>query len=134
MSLRITERELEGFNAALAASCITALRRLMRAAGKILTRRRRASNITASRLKMSIGSPSQGSAPHRGDHAARAGLDECHVADLLAQKKPSMAWLNSRSANLAGKNREKLATLEKDNARRAKIVRPFTEKRQARSQ
>lgn len=63
-----------------------------------------------------------------------AGLDERRIADLLGQKTPSMARHYSRSANLADKNRETMATLEKENARRAKIVKPFAEKRQTRSE
>jgi len=62
-----------------------------------------------------------------------AGLDERRIADLLGQKTPSMARHYSRSANLADKNRETMATLEKENARRAKIVKPVPEKRQTRS-
>lgn len=53
-----------------------------------------------------------------------AGLDERRIADLLGQKTPSMARHYSRSANLAEKNRETMATLEKENERRAKIVKP----------
>ncbi|XDA97704.1 tyrosine-type recombinase/integrase [Sulfitobacter sp. LCG007] len=63
-----------------------------------------------------------------------AGLDERRIADLLGQKTPSMARHYSRSANLADKNRETMATLEKENARRAKIVKPVPEKRQTRSE
>ncbi|MBR2656929.1 MAG: hypothetical protein IKD58_10685 [Loktanella sp.] len=61
-----------------------------------------------------------------------AGLDERRIADLLGQKTPSVARHYSRSANLADKNRETMATLEKANARRAKIVVPVAEKRQTR--
>jgi len=53
-----------------------------------------------------------------------AGLDERSIADLLGQKTPSMARHYSRSADLADKNRETMATLEKENERRAKIVKP----------
>ena len=53
-----------------------------------------------------------------------AGLDERRISDLLGQKTPSMARHYSRSANLAEKNRETMATLEKENERRAKIVKP----------
>jgi integrase len=41
-----------------------------------------------------------------------AGLDERRIADLLGQKTLSMARHSSRSANLAAKNRETMATLE----------------------
>jgi integrase len=47
-----------------------------------------------------------------------AGLDERRIADLLGKKTPSMARRYSRSANLADKNRETMATLGKENARR----------------
>ncbi|WP_198666183.1 tyrosine-type recombinase/integrase [Tropicimonas sp. IMCC34043] len=40
-----------------------------------------------------------------------AGLDKRRIADLLGQKTPSMARHYSRSANLADKNRETMATL-----------------------
>lgn len=63
-----------------------------------------------------------------------AGLDERRIADLLRQKTPSMVRHYSRSANLADKNRETMATLEKKNARRAKIVKPVPERRQTRSE
>lgn len=57
-----------------------------------------------------------------------AGLDERRIADLLGQKTLSMARHYSRSANLAAKNRETMATLESENARRnaggARIVKP----------
>lgn len=53
-----------------------------------------------------------------------AGLDERRIADLLGQKTPSMARHYSRSANLAEKNRETIATLEKENERRSKVVKP----------
>ena len=53
-----------------------------------------------------------------------AGLDERRIADLLGQKSLSMARHYSRSANLAAKNRETMATLESENARRARIVKP----------
>lgn len=56
-----------------------------------------------------------------------AGLDERRIADLLGQKTPSMARHYSRSANLADKNRETMATLEKENERRVKIVKPSPE-------
>ena len=58
-----------------------------------------------------------------------AGQDERRIADLLGQKTPSMARHYSRSANLADKNCETMATLEVENARRAKIVKPSAEKR-----
>jgi len=61
-------------------------------------------------------------------------VDERRIADLLGQKTPSMARHYSRSANLADKSRETMATLEKENARRAKIVKPVPEKRQTRSE
>ncbi|MEL6621125.1 MAG: hypothetical protein AAFP16_19800, partial [Pseudomonadota bacterium] len=53
-----------------------------------------------------------------------AGLDERRIADLLGQKTPSMARHYSRSANLADKNRETMATLEEENRRRAESVKP----------
>ena len=53
-----------------------------------------------------------------------AGLDERRIADFLGQKTLSMARHYSRSANLAAKNRETMATLETENARRARIVKP----------
>jgi integrase len=53
-----------------------------------------------------------------------AGLDERRIADLLGQKALSMARHYSRSANLASKNRETMATLETENAKRAQIVKP----------
>ena len=53
-----------------------------------------------------------------------AGLDERRIADLLGQETLSMARHYSRSANLAAKNRETMATLETENARRAQIVKP----------
>ena len=53
-----------------------------------------------------------------------AGLDERRIADLLGQKTPSMARHYSRSANLAYKNRETIATLEEENRRRAESVKP----------
>ena len=55
---------------------------------------------------------------------AQAGLDERRIADLLGQKTPSMARHYSRSANLADKNRETMATLEEENRRRAESVKP----------
>ncbi|MBL4927767.1 hypothetical protein [Fuscibacter oryzae] len=55
---------------------------------------------------------------------AVAGLDERRIADLLGQKTLSMARHYSRSANLATKNRETIATLETENARRARSVKP----------
>jgi len=54
-----------------------------------------------------------------------AGLEERQIADLLGQKTPSMARHYSRSANLAERNRITMETLEKENARRSKIVKPF---------
>jgi len=62
-----------------------------------------------------------------------AGLDERRIADLLGQKTPSMARHYSRTANVADKNCETMATLEKENARRAKIVKPSGQRRQTRS-
>ena len=53
-----------------------------------------------------------------------AGLDECRIADLLGQKTPPMARHYSRSANLADKNRETMATLEEENRRRAESAKP----------
>ncbi len=53
-----------------------------------------------------------------------AGVDERRIADLLGQKTPSMARHYSRSANLAEKNRETIATLEKENERRSEVVKP----------
>ncbi|WP_439141929.1 tyrosine-type recombinase/integrase [Pseudooctadecabacter sp.] len=53
-----------------------------------------------------------------------AGIDERRIADLLGQKTPSMARPYSRSANLADKNRQTMATLEKKNRRRAESVKP----------
>ena len=54
-----------------------------------------------------------------------AGLEERQIADLLGQKTPSMARHYSRSANLAERNRITVETLEKENARRSKVVKPF---------
>ncbi|MCC5973452.1 MAG: hypothetical protein JJT81_05320 [Rubellimicrobium sp.] len=52
-----------------------------------------------------------------------AGLDERRIADLLGQKTPSKARNYPRSANLADKNRETMATLEqRKREARAKIV------------
>lgn len=53
-----------------------------------------------------------------------AGLDERRIADLPGQKTLSIARHHARSANLAAKNRETMATLETENARRARIVKP----------
>jgi site-specific recombinase XerD len=53
-----------------------------------------------------------------------AGLDERRIADLLGQKTLSLARNYSRSANLAEKSRETMATLDKENERREKIVKP----------
>lgn len=53
-----------------------------------------------------------------------AGLDERRIADLLGQRTPSMARHYSRSANLADKNCETMKTLEAENERRAKVVKP----------
>ena len=53
-----------------------------------------------------------------------AGLDERRIADLPGQKTLSMARHYSRSANLAAKTRETIATLETENARRPRIVKP----------
>ena len=52
------------------------------------------------------------------------GPDERRIADLLGQKALSMPRHYSRSTNLAAKNRETMATLETQNARRARIVKP----------
>jgi len=54
-----------------------------------------------------------------------AGLDERQIADLLGQKTPAMARHYSRSANLANRNRITMETLEKENERRSKNVKPF---------
>jgi len=54
-----------------------------------------------------------------------AGLEERQIADLLGQRTPAMARHYSRSANLAERNRETMETLEKENERRSKIVKPF---------
>ena len=54
-----------------------------------------------------------------------AGLEERQIADLLGQKTPSMARHYSRSANLAERNRITMETLEKENERRSKVVKPF---------
>ncbi|MFT5867814.1 MAG: integrase [Gammaproteobacteria bacterium] len=54
-----------------------------------------------------------------------AGLEERQIADLLGQKTPAMARHYSRSANLANRNRETMNTLEEENERRAKVVKPF---------
>ncbi|MCB0636586.1 MAG: tyrosine-type recombinase/integrase [Lewinella sp.] len=54
-----------------------------------------------------------------------AGLEERQIADLLGQKTPSMARHYSRSANLADRNRITMETLEKENERRSKVVKPF---------
>jgi integrase len=54
-----------------------------------------------------------------------AGIEERQIADLLGQKTPAMARHYSRSANLADRNRETMNTLEKENERRAKVVKPF---------
>lgn len=56
-----------------------------------------------------------------------AGLDERRIADLLGQKTPAMARHYSRSANLAEKNRETVATLEIQNTRGGRIVKPTQE-------
>ena len=53
-----------------------------------------------------------------------AGLDERRIADLLGQKTPSMALHYSRSANLGDKNRETMATLEKEIERCTMTVKP----------
>lgn len=55
-----------------------------------------------------------------------AGLDERRIADLLGQKTPSMARHYSRDANLAAKNAETMESWERENERRAKVVKPFT--------
>lgn len=54
-----------------------------------------------------------------------AGLEERQIADLLGQKTPAMARHYSRSANLADRNRITMETLEKENERRSKVVKPF---------
>lgn len=54
-----------------------------------------------------------------------AGLEERQIADLLGQKTPSMARHYSRSANLAERNRQTMETLEKENERRSKVVKPL---------
>ncbi len=54
-----------------------------------------------------------------------AGLEERQIADLLGQKTPSMARHYSRSANLADRNRITMETLEMENERRSKVVKPF---------
>ncbi|TNF63883.1 MAG: site-specific recombinase [Rhodobacteraceae bacterium] len=54
-----------------------------------------------------------------------AGLEERQIADLLGQKTPSMARHYSRSANLADHNRITMETLERENERRSKVVKPF---------
>jgi integrase len=53
-----------------------------------------------------------------------AARDERRIADRLGQKTLSMARQYSDSANLAAKNREKMATLGTGNARRERIVKP----------
>jgi integrase len=53
-----------------------------------------------------------------------AGLDERRIAGLMGQKTLSMARHHSRAANLAATNREIMATLETENARRAQTVKP----------
>ncbi|MCV2871506.1 site-specific integrase [Defluviimonas sp. WL0050] len=55
-----------------------------------------------------------------------AGLDERRIADLLGQKTLSKVRHYYRSAKLAAKNRETMATLETQNARRAQFVKPST--------
>lgn len=54
-----------------------------------------------------------------------AGLEERQIADLLGQRTPAMARHYSRSANLAERNRLTMETLEKENERRSKVVKPF---------
>ncbi|SHM74148.1 Site-specific recombinase XerD [Roseovarius litoreus] len=54
-----------------------------------------------------------------------AGLEERQIADLLGQKTLAMARHYSRSANLADRNRITMETLEKENERRSKIVKPI---------
>ncbi|MBL1436827.1 MAG: tyrosine-type recombinase/integrase [Rhodobacteraceae bacterium] len=53
------------------------------------------------------------------------GRDERSIADLLGQKTPAMARHYSRSANLANKNQETMAILERENKRRSEIVKPL---------
>lgn len=62
------------------------------------------------------------------------GLDERRIAALLGLKTLSMARHHSRSANLAAKNRETMATLETENTRRARIVKSFRQKRQTQAE
>lgn len=57
-----------------------------------------------------------------------AGLDERRIADLLGQKPCRSPALFP--ANLAAKNRETVAPLESENARRAQVVKPAGKKRQ----
>jgi hypothetical protein len=54
------------------------------------------------------------------------GLAERRIADLPGQKTPSMGRHYSRTANLTDKKHETMATLETENARRAKVVKPVT--------
>lgn len=56
------------------------------------------------------------------------GFDERRIADLLGQKTPSMARHYSRSANLAEKNRETMATLEKRERKARENCQTFAEK------
>lgn len=51
-------------------------------------------------------------------------VDERRIADRPGQKTLSTARHYSRSANLAAKNRETMATLETENTRRAQIAKP----------
>lgn len=53
------------------------------------------------------------------------GRDERSIPDLLGQKTPAMARHYSRSANLANKNQETMAILERENKRRSEIVKPL---------
>ncbi|WP_299415319.1 hypothetical protein [uncultured Sulfitobacter sp.] len=53
-----------------------------------------------------------------------AELGERPIVDLPGERAPSMARYYSRSANIAEKNREAMATMEKENERYATIVKP----------
>lgn len=54
-----------------------------------------------------------------------AGVPKAKIADLLGQRTESMAGHYSRSADLANRNRETVETLEAENERRRKIVKPL---------
>jgi hypothetical protein len=62
------------------------------------------------------GDPIRGVRGVRGK-TGETGLDERGIADLLGLKALSMARLCSRLANLADKNRETMAALEKESAK-----------------